>query len=250
MKFNLFLVVVTLFFFTSCSFETTTHFNKDFSGETSTIIDLSNMAGFANMLQDEKGGKNELDSLFHFIDGKGIHDSIRNQIDTAKMLLHDAGMKNMQVMREGEESIKISYSFDDLSVFDTKKMSENLNNSIQQFDKSTEGTTELLDFLNTQSIHKEGKWLIIDIGGSTIDSLKEDLKDENIDDAMMPSMLQSMGDMFKTKSTFTFDRKVKQVISPFDYVSDKHKVIINYTMKDVFQLIKDGEPVELRVKLR
>lgn len=271
-----FLTICFLFAFTSCTIESTTHFNKNDSGTVSMTVDMSEIMGFAGSLDDSaESGGNPMDSLFMFLEGKGEGveaDSMAMMLDSIQLVMAEAGLNNFNFSRDGEMGLNMSYDFDDLSVFDGEEVASKLTKAFGS-DNQTGMGSELFgasqgSFMNGATVTRQGKWLIIDhSGGNSWDEFMNEMKEEaktnaeesewsegdvNDDDleGMANGMIDMMGTMFNYESTYSFDRKIKEIETKLPHTVDGNSITLSYSLAHLMELWEEGESLELRVKLK
>lgn len=259
---------ILLFSLASCSIESTMHFNRDFSGSSSTSIDLSQMQSFASAFSEE-GDDTSMDSLLIMLDEDHMPDSLRQKLDSMKNAFHNLGFEDFTVTPENE-ALTMSFNFDDVSVFDPENISKRINEMNKMESDATEDFTkdDFSALLQTTSIERDGKWLYFDLTssmGSFKDKLQQDLgnydsenlseeekQKEDTSEKFAAGMMAGFMNMFEIKQTITFDRKIKKIDCPLPYTSEKRSITLDYTFGDLIQLMKEskGEKVELKIRLR
>lgn len=270
--FGFLLAIFSIISLQSCQIDAVTHFNKDYSGTSSTTIDLSQLIDFASSFGEEDGDADmeSLDSIFMMFDGSVENDSIRMFMDSLKTVFHDAGMKNFNFSKDGDYGLKASFDFDNLDVFDGQDLMSKIGESLSGSDMGDEIGDDMFGSMPAQStISRNGKWMIIDLFGMSYDEFKEQMVaemkaeqealGEEVDEEEMDiestvdmalGMMGMMGDMYEFNSTYSFDRKVKDVECPLPFTSDKHSVTISYSLSDVLESLKEEGSVQLRIKLK
>ena len=263
---SIFSLLCLLVCFASCTIESSMHFNKDFSGTSTSSFDLSEMKSFASAFSEE-GEDSSMDSLQMMLSEETMPDSVRMQLDSMKMMMDAVGFKDFTITPV-DNAIQMSYSFDDLSVFEQGNISERIEEEFGEDAWKDMSDEDFSTLLQTSSVSKKGKWLTFDLTtamGDFTEKMKEDLNsydDEDMTDEekeaedaseeFAAAMMEGMLGMFELNQTYTFDRKIKEIECPLPYTSDKHSITLDFTMGDLIGVMKDsgGEKVEMKVKLK
>jgi hypothetical protein len=192
------LVVVVTMVCSGCNIATTVHFNKDYSGHYTTVLDMSEALAMAAMF-DTTGTMDEdqaVSELRHSIDSMGLS-SIYNGI---------SGIHNAKADVSDKGIISISFEFDNAAALEASfvTMQERAGEKAGEMDGSS------MDFLPTdflgggkQIFRRDGKTIThgFDGGGGGEGLLGGDESGEM-------DMVASMVDY---TINFSFDRKVKSV---------------------------------------
>jgi len=256
-------VSILSFSFFSCEINTETHFNKDFSGSSSTTIDLSEMMGLLGSFAEE-GEENDLDSLFMFFDGSAQDPEMTQSLDSMKLVLEEAGMENFAFDRAGEYGLTMSFDFDDYTVLNQGDTFTALMENLNLGDSMEEDSSNPFDSMSSNMhIERDGRWLIIDfMGGMNYDEFLADVQAEMDEAAKMENGdvgltaeqslemgLGMMGSMYSISQTFSFDKKIKDIESTLPYTQSKKKVTLSYSISDLFDTLKEENEAVLKVKL-
>lgn len=242
-----------LFFLQSCTVEQETHFNKDMSGSTSTVIDLTEIMSMASAFGGES---EETDEFMQFIETGEFPDSLSQGLDSVIMLMEDAGMKNFTLEPEKGKGLRMSFDFDDIEVLSGAKLMDVLS---QELGDSEEMPEEFMSMMQgTSGFEWDGKWLELDMGAGTYQAMMDEMmNDPEMEGASNEEMQASMdmvmamfGSSMTYKQTYTFARKVKEVESPFPYTKGKKSVTMEMNLGDVMEVLKEGDPEKSKIRIR
>lgn len=247
-QFKIFFSFIFSFLFFSCAIETTTHFNKDYSGDVQMAINMSDVMGFMGSMAEENEGGSPLDSLFMAFES----DSMKMAMDSINHALEESGISNFTMGQVDSTSIGINFDFANLEAISNTDFLRELQ---QKF--GADEDMSMMDYSGGK-VSLDGKWLTIDVGGGTYEEMlnemmaSEDGEEISKEEAEMSlSMMKGMmSEMFQIKQVYTFDRKVKEVVSPLEYESDKHSVTIEYDYGDLFEILEKEGEVLLKVRLK
>jgi hypothetical protein len=117
MKYLLCLATITILLIgQACSLTTSVHFNRDFSGTHETVIDMSEMLGFAAMMDSTSDDQNDMIAqMRHSLDSLNIVDMYRDisGITDAHATVSDEGVlsigfrfKNVEALNASFETLK------------------------------------------------------------------------------------------------------------------------------------------------
>jgi hypothetical protein len=209
----------------SCNIATTVHFNKNYSGSYSTVLDLSDLLGFA-LMADTTGTMDQGDMI----------DKMRFSLDS--MELEDkyngiTGIRETNVDVSDEGVVTIAFKFDNIDALNAsfKEMQEQATQNADGMGESMLPT----DFLGggNQLFTRQGKMITHTM--STDAGLGEGLMGEEGGSDM---------DMFSSMIDYTidlsFDRKVKSVDVKGLTVVEKGTNVVR-TRVDFASFLKDGK---------
>ncbi|HLF63739.1 MAG TPA: hypothetical protein VI603_08300 [Saprospiraceae bacterium] len=239
MKTNNFLLCVVLTFawlLQGCNIATTVHFNKDYSGTYTTVLDLSDLIGMAGMF-DTTGT----------MDQNKMVEEMRLSMDSLELeetYNSLSGIRDAQLDVSDEGVISIGFKFDNVEALNAsfKSMQER---TAQKMEGMGEGSMDMLptDFLGggDQLFIREGKTLTHAL--NTEGGLGEGLMGEGGGDDM--DMMSSMIDY---TIDLSFDRKVKSVDVEGLTIVEKGTHVVK-TRVDFANLLKDGKySIKVRTK--
>jgi len=193
-------------------------------------------------------------------------DSLAIKMDSLKLVMSEAGLNNFEIQRDGEYGLNMTYDFDDLSVFNGEDITAKITEAF-----SKQGSSNAPgDLFGSQAspmggpaVRREGKWLIIDhAGGMNYDDFQQAMKDgagdEDIIDGeleeesmeMAMGMMDMMGSMITYESTYSFDRSIKEIETKIPHVQNGNSIKVSLDMGTMMEMLKEGESLELRVKLK
>ena len=239
---HFFYILLTILLFQSCSIYTSVHFNKNYSGNYKTEIDLSGLMGLA-MMMDTTGQMTE-DQMF---EGMG---SMFDSLQLRESYENIEGISNVSMTSE-EGKMVIKFDFADLEALN---QSYNELQSLSEMDQLlSEMEDQLMMDIEEEEVVKhvpfvmEGKKTLIhrsepmgeDMGG--LDMLGEG-------EDMGLGEMGDLGDMFDVQLEFSFDRKIKklEVKGMEIQKQDKRYVKTKVNMSDV---MKNGN-YEISFKLK
>lgn len=203
-----FLLIIVLF--TSCTITQEFHFNKDFSGNYKSTIDMTQFVDMINSLDSTSQGTDDFkDSL----------DLILSQ--TVKKL-DSAGVSNLKYGWNDNKFLYISYDFANIDVLNKALNKSGMN-------ENTPGNENFIFFI------RNGKTLIYQ--GVSPDETTKGGAD-----------LGAMKDYYKYKAIFTFERKIKKTDNPIYKISnDKHTAEMEAPL---FDITKKDFNLKIRFKLK
>lgn len=227
----------------SCTVETNTHFKKDYSGSMQTNVDFAGSRSFfKTMLGDE--GEKMIDSMVVMLkkqnSGKS-HESI-NQI---KKQFAKKGVHKFNIEVPTDNQISFSFDFDNIEAITEMSLDKALTDNVGLAKSEVEGRGQL----NTKDlITVDGKWMTIDFSADGIKEFAQEM--EGGKTGMYEQLQQIIGDKVVMKQSYSFDRKIKKVITPFDYQLENKKITIKYTTIDILDMLKKEEKPILKIKLK
>lgn len=234
MKTNNFLLCAMLAFawlLQSCNIATTIHFNKDYSGSYTTVLDLSDLISMASMM-DTTGS----------MDQNAMIGQMRDSLETlqlAEMYNNLSGIHDASVDVSDEGAITIGFKFDNLESLSASFKS--LENSAEQMGSGGSMDMNPAALLGGDHLFKkEGKTLSYSM--SSEGGLGEGLGGgEEGDMDMMTSMIDYTVDL-------SFDRKVLSVDVDGLSIVEKGNNIVK-TRVDFAKFLKEGK-YSIKVKTK
>jgi len=85
-------------------------------------------------------------------------------------------------------------------------------------------------------------------GAGDEDMIDGELDEESMEMAM--GMMDMMGSMITYESTYSFDRSIKEVETKIPHVQNGNSIKVSLDMGTMMEMLKEGESLELRVKLK
>ncbi len=235
MKTNNFLLCLLLAFAwmcQSCNIATSIHFNKDYSGTYTSLIDLSDLISMASMF-DTTGTMDQNQMI------EQMRDSMES-LNLVDMYNNLSGIEDANVEVSDEGAISIAFKFDNLEALSASFKS--LENTAGQMN-SGEGAMEMnpADFLGGDHVFKkEGKTLSYSLASEG--GLGEGLMGEEGGDMdMFTSMIDYTIDL-------SFDRKVKSVDVEGLTIVEKGTNVVK-TRVDFATFLKEGK-YSIKVKTK
>ena len=265
MKILISLSFLLLLFFSSCTIESTMHFNKDYSGNATSSFDLDQLMQFAGSFSSDD--ETTVDSLMMMFDPATMPDSIRTSYDSLRMMMEAIGFSDFAFSPEGSK-VNMTYSFDDLEVFEQENVNEKIEEAFGSEAYAGMRDEDFATFFQAAAVERDGKWMIFDLTasmGEFTDKIRQDMnnydeesvtdeekKTEEASEEFAYAMMEGMMSMFEIKQSFSFDRKIKAIECPISYESDKHSVTLDYSMADIMDYVKESneENVYLKVRLK
>ncbi len=231
-RFPVLAVLAILWLCQSCSVTTMVHFNKDYSGDYSTEVDLSEAMGFAAMA-DTTGKMDQQEMISR------MRDSL-NALNLADAYNGMSGIRDAKSEVTDEGKIVISFKFDNIDAFNAsfKAIQDRTKNKSEELEGAGSGDMDMLTsgFLSdgTQMFTRNNKTLTYSYdsgeGGGLLGG-GDDADSTNMD------MISSMIDY---TINLSFDRKVKSVDVSGASILEKtdHEV---KTRVDFGKLLKNGK---------
>lgn len=213
----LFGIIFFLFTISSCTITQEYHFNRNLSGTASTTIDMTALVEFMKSM-DTTESVQSLDTLD------------KNFEEMAKQL-KEVGAKNVEFgWKVDKKSILyIKYDFDNI---------ESLNNIMSQSDitgnitkKTANNNTSRAEFSNN--------------GRKKISYKAPDI---NKDSLFNESDIESMNEYFNFVTIFSFDRKIKTLISESYSISEDKKSILQKASMQEFISNENSQDFEVTLK--
>lgn len=256
---------LVLFMIQSCSVETTTHFNRDYSGNVTSNIDISQMMGLASMGGGDDDAK-KMDSLFMLFDPAHRPDSVKQKIAELNERMSEKGLDNFDfTASKDDQTVGLKFDFDNVKALSQANIIDLLGNS---FDPSG-ANSATLGSADSEMMKLNGavtvlgrKKVEIDLAGMSYDQMIEDAMKPDPEDPedegmtreeaeqMMSMMTGMMGSMFDVKQTYSFDRKIKKVECDLPFTQNKKSVTIKYTYGQMMKLLKEKKEVKMKIRLR
>jgi hypothetical protein len=215
----------------SCNIATSIHFNKDYSGTYSSLIDLSDLLSMASMF-DTTGTMDQNTMITQMRDSIG-------SLNLEGMYNNLSGIKDANVEVSDEGAILVAFKFDNLESLTASFKS--LENTAGQM-SSGEGSMDMnpADFLGGDHMFKrEGKTLSYSL--SSEGGMGEGMMGEGGDMDMITSMIDYTVNL-------SFDRKVKSVDVEGLTIVEKGTNEVK-TRVDFAKFLKDGS-YSIKVKTK
>ncbi len=204
-------ILLIIILFSSCTITQEFHFNKDFSGNYTSTIDMSQLIDMMNSLDSTDGGTGD------------FKDSLDLILTQAVKKLKTTGVTNLKSGWDANKALFISYDFANIDV---------LNQALNKSGMNENSTSDEEDFV---FFIRKGKTLTYQ--GIPPKETAEGGKD-----------LGAMKDYYKYKAVFTFDRKIKKSDNPIYKISeDKHKAVM---AAPLFDITKKDFNTKVRFKLK
>lgn len=221
--------LVVLWIGQSCNLATTVHFNRDYSGNYETVLDMSELMGFAAMMDTtgEMEQNDMIEKMRHSIDSLQLEEKY-NAISG----IHDA---NVEVTDDGK--VAMAFAFDNVEALNASftAMQEQASGREQGLDGNTSMDLLPMDFLGEgqQTFTRHNK--VISHSFSAKDGMGGLLGDgEDM------SQLELVSSMIDYTMELTFDRKVKSVeVSGMDVIEQAKNTV--KARIDLGKMLKEGE---------
>lgn len=228
----------------SCTVESNTHFKKDYSGSIETRMDFANSRSFLkNMLGKE--GEAMIDSMVLALKQKQLGEEGESQFDHLKEEFAKKGVHQFHVSAPTDNEILLSFDFDNIQAISEMSLDKALTENVGLEKSDVEGQGQ---FDTKDVITVNGKWMTIDFSGDGVKEFAQEM--QGGETGMYEQFQQILGNQVVIKQTYSFDRKIKKVVTPFDYQLEKNKISIDYTTLDILNMLKDGEKPILKIKLK
>lgn len=231
--------------FTSCTIETNTHFEKDYSGSLQTEVDFNNSRTFLkNMFGDE--GEKMIDSMVVMLKQQNESGGMNSQFAELGEELAKKGIQNLKMNATDADGLFFSFDFDNIKAISDMSLDKALTEDIglAKSDVDRKGQMNSNDLITVN-----GKWMTIDFSADGVSELAKEMEGEE-QIGMLEQFQELFGNQIIIKQSYSFARKIKKVETPFEYKMDKNKITIQYTTLDILNMVKKGEKPILKIKLK
>ncbi len=256
MKLNTWILIMTGFalmtFISSCTIDTETHFNKNYSGSQVVSIDLQSFMEMMSSFGD--GESADMDDMMNRLNDPDYADSLRMMEDSMSILFAGTGAENFSIAMSDEGVMSLGYDFASLETF--QKIKQRSAELTKKQGQSADGFSNMMSGLIGGDFSRKGKWLSIPFGE---DGMLDDMKNampggtgmsgDDMEDnlGMMEGL---MGSSIMFRNTYTFDRQIKKVKGDVPYIQDGNKLTVEYALSDMMKWMKEGADPIVKVKLK
>lgn len=237
------LALFTIVCLSSCTVETSTHFKKDYSGSMQTNVDFAGSRSFfKNMLGDE--GEKMLDSMVVMLKSQNAGQS-KEGLSQLNEQLAKKGIHKFNIEVPTDDQLLFSFDFDHIQAISEMSLDRALTDNVGLAKSDVEGKGQF----NTKDLMTvDGKWLTIDFSADGIKEFAQEM--EGGQTGMYEQLQELLGNQIVIKQNYSFDRKIKKVVTPFDYQIEGQKITIKYTTLDILNMLKKEEQPILKIKLK
>ena len=239
---------------TSCTMESSTHFNENNSGSQVVSMNVGEMMDLMSTFGQGQGG--EMDDMMSKFNDPEFADSLSMMEDSLSGIFAGTGAKNFSIAFSDEGTMSLGYEFESLAAFDKmKKRSQELSDRAGN-GMPSDGLSEMLSSMIGGNYSQSGKWLSIPISsGGMMDELGGELPggmDMSSDEMEenMKMMEGFMGGSIMFKNVYTFDKQIKKVKANVPFKQEGNKMTIEYSLSDLLKWDKEDEKAEVKVKLK
>ena len=251
MKLHPGLLIIFVLFLSNCSIQEEIHFKKDFSGNLTYSINLSQVKMFAGMLSNELDSTNKGSDELDFSSGlsDGMMKSSFGEVGDIE------GISNFK--SNLDESGIINFSFDFANIDALNRAYNQLNSDKNMGDLPGGGFTPGPAPSEEQEkpVEKEPKedFEFFKVKGKTLTYRRPqvDLDQEEMKD--MPISMdafQGLGDIFSLETKFTFDRKVKKVDASQITIAEQESKMVDLKLGMKNLTSTQNAPAEVVIKLK
>ena len=244
--------ILLVLFLTNCTIQEDIHFNKDFSGNLTYSINMSNVKMFANMLSNELDSMQDSSKDLDF--SSGMMDGAFGQVSSIQ------GISNFKSNMDESGLINFSFDFENIEALNKAYNQLNSNKNMGELpglgspgggftpgpapDEQAETPIEEEPKEDFEYFKTKGKELTY--RRPQMDFDQNEMKD------MPVSMdaFQGLGDIFTLETNFTFDRKVKKIqASQIEIANQETRAVeLKLGMKNLTSGQK--APAEVVIKLK
>ncbi|MBX2816535.1 MAG: hypothetical protein KTR24_11070 [Saprospiraceae bacterium] len=240
---NKFVYFLALTFATlsACTIDSTVHFNKDFSGSFDLAMDMGDMAGMFSDMGSEDSDDENLMSAFSTL----MEDSSAHMMDSLSKELREVGASNFKMGTNEMDQLVMSFDFDDLETF------ARINEKIDKAENEDAKMMGMMGGIGNSNMTRKGKWLYIPLAQPGM--MKDVFGDEDGDAAEEKGEAQAMammGESIRFRTTYSFDRKIKKIVSELPIARKENALIFECSLNDLEEWSKGDREHILAVKLK
>ncbi|WP_026998341.1 hypothetical protein [Eisenibacter elegans] len=204
-------LLVLVLSFQACTIEQHIHFKEDFSGKLSQKIDLSGLKMMGEMFkQNNEDTEDESAQFTPYGDMSELDKNLGQAVDSLKEMFAQKGIdgiNNLQLKSDKEGLIELVYDFENLQALNGMYTGLKTDGIMPSF-LANETRTVPEQPNNKLSFQRKGKKLIFELPSIRQGGLDNDPMQEDLGSNPMGSM---MTNMFKTKTTISFERPIAKV---------------------------------------
>lgn len=235
--YSTFSICLLLSLLVSCSIETETHFNKDFSGSQLVSVDMAEFMSMAAMMGEEGA---EMAKMYN---DPELADSMAALGKQFQELFQNTGASNVNISMTEEGVIKSGFEFADIETFAKMEEKGKENN------ESEYGS--LFTAMPGAFPKRVGKTLTFDLMNTEMVTYLMAPEEGEAEDEETQEMMQSiMGESVRFKNTYTFDGKIASVKCALPIVRDDNKIVVEYSLADASRWTAENKSGELMVTFK